>query len=253
MIRLFIGTSPNHEDAEFQSVVEWTARKNCSQEIEIYWLKMEREGPLSGWDTSLWATPFTSYRFAVPELCGFEGRAIYCDVDFMFFGDIAELWNQEIPSPAVGLARSPKRMCTFLWDCSRARLVLPSISKMKKDGGMEAKRLFWSQPDLIRPFEGTWNCLDGEDLPISDIKALHFTRMATQPHLIMAWSRLSLQGRSHWFDGTPRCHPRRDLVQRFRAELDEAEKRGYGVSRYTSEPCFGLYTKRLVGDHEAVR
>jgi hypothetical protein len=253
MIRLYIGTSPNHEDAEAQSVVEWTARKYCSRQIKVHWLKMEREGLLAGWESSLWATPFTGYRMAVPEMCEFEGRAIYCDVDFMILQDLSELWCQPIPFPAVALARSAKRMCVTVWDCARARLALPRVSEMKKDGGMSAKQLFWSRPNLLHPFSGTWNCLDGEDLPIDQIKACHFTRMATQPHLSLAMSRLAKEGRSHWFDGAARRHPRLDLVARFDAELIDAKDHGYGVERYLNEPLYGPYTKRLVGEHEAAR
>src|SRR5665648_266559 len=38
-------------------------------------------------------TGFTFTRFAIPELCGYKGRAIYLDADMLVFRDINELWT----------------------------------------------------------------------------------------------------------------------------------------------------------------
>src|SRR5690349_3684211 len=101
MIRLFIGCSGNNEDLESQAVLEWSIRKNTKRETDITWMQLSRDpaspfysdGP-HGWQTKFWTTPFSGFRWAIPELCCWEGQAIYSDSDVIFFADIGELWDQ---------------------------------------------------------------------------------------------------------------------------------------------------------------
>src|SRR5688500_13788101 len=41
-------------------------------------------------------TEFSNYRFLIPQLCGFVGRAIYLDSDMICLADIAELFCAEM-------------------------------------------------------------------------------------------------------------------------------------------------------------
>lgn len=43
MIRVFVGCAANHEDAESQSVLEYTLRKYASDDLEITWMKLSRD------------------------------------------------------------------------------------------------------------------------------------------------------------------------------------------------------------------
>ncbi len=60
-------------------------------------------------------TPFTFQRFAIPALCGYQGRAIYLDSDMLVLKDIDLLWQQpfagadllSVPEPE-GSTRSPQ-------------------------------------------------------------------------------------------------------------------------------------------------
>jgi Glycosyl transferase family 8 len=56
-------------------------------------------------------TGFSFARFAIPELAGYQGRALYLDADMLVFNDLAFLWRtpfagtkaiiqDEIPAPA---------------------------------------------------------------------------------------------------------------------------------------------------------
>ena len=43
VIRMFIGTSSNGEDNPIEAIYEYSLRKNCSQELDIVWMKQTRD------------------------------------------------------------------------------------------------------------------------------------------------------------------------------------------------------------------
>ena len=90
-IKLFVGCAPNGEDAESQMVLEYTAKKHSSMAVEITWMKHEKEGFWSGWESQTWATPFSGFRWGIPAACKGKGQAIYMDSDMIIIGDLAEL------------------------------------------------------------------------------------------------------------------------------------------------------------------
>ena len=184
-VKLFVGCSANGEDAESQAVLEYTVRKNSSLPVDIVWMKQTHDetSPLYGWSTYTWATPFSGFRWAVPELCNFEGKAIYCDSDFIWLSDIAKLWNQNFQTGKVVMAKGGDnswRYCSCLWDCSAAQEYLLPISRMKalKESHQRMMSFFSQNTNVVQLFEGTWNCVDGEDLPIDKIDALHYSSMS---------------------------------------------------------------------------
>jgi hypothetical protein len=257
MIRVFVGCAPNHDDAESQAVLEYTLRQHASEEVEITWMRLSRN-PTSpfysdsgmGWRTERWATPFSGFRWAIPKLCNFDGRAIYTDSDVIFMADVAELWRQEIPRNKVVLAKGGGqgwRYCVSLWDCYEMRRWVPGWDFLLADPEQHLKlcKFFASRPDLVQPFEGNWNCLDGEDLALDDpaLKVLHYTDMSTQPHLKYALNRMAAKGRRHWYNGPVRPHRRPDVIALFDRLLAEAEAAGYPVSKYEQEPPYGEISK----------
>jgi hypothetical protein len=258
-IRVFAGCAPNHEDVESQSVLEWSIRKHASRPVEIEWMKLSRDpesfwysdGEGNGWNTSMWATPFSAFRWGIPAFCGFEGRAIYCDSDVVFMADIAELWDQTIRPGKVALAKGGGswRYCVSLWDCKEAINHLPAIPWLRREAGAHQRMVgyFKERPHLTDSFQGDWNCLDGEghsDLRDGSLKALHYTDMSTQPQLRHALPRLAAAGKTHWFNGTVKRHPRADVEALFDELLEEAKENGYGPQRYMQDPPFGPIKKQ---------
>ena len=244
MIKVFVGCAPNHDDAESQAVLEYSLRRHTSHDVDITWMKLT-DDPSSpfyapDWDTGQWPTPFSGFRYAVPALCDFEGRAIYMDSDVIVLADIAELFNADMNGKAV-MAKNQGRLCVSLWDCehSSARLSLA-----------DARR--GVRPSLaVQPFPdgANWNCLDGEhyaSLTDPEIKALHYTSMPHQPHLLRAIPRLAVAGLRHWFDGKPTAHWRPDVDALFDANYFAATAAGYTVDRYCQDPPLGAYRKGSV-------
>lgn len=67
-IKIFIGTSPNGEDREIERIYEYSLRKNTKQDIEIEWMKLNKDKNhiWGGWNTKKWFTPFSGFRWAIP-------------------------------------------------------------------------------------------------------------------------------------------------------------------------------------------
>jgi lipopolysaccharide biosynthesis glycosyltransferase len=238
-VKLFVGCAANGEDAESMAVLEYTVRYKSSLPVDIVWMHISND-PLSmlhGWATEKWATPFSGFRWAVPELAGFKGKAIYCDSDFIWMSDIAKLWNQEFEPGKIVMAKGGEdtwRYCCAMWDCAEAQRYLVPLSRMKviPDAHQRYMNFFSNNKDLVQPFQGNWNCIDGEDLPIDKIDALHYSDMSTQFHLQAAIKRLAKTGEKHWFDGEVRPHWRTDLKNYFNEMLILAEHGGWNVEDY---------------------
>jgi lipopolysaccharide biosynthesis glycosyltransferase len=207
-IRIFIGTSANNEDSEAEMVLEYSLKKNTTYPLEITWMRQTKDenSIWGGWETPRWSTPFSGFRWAIPEACNFHGKAIYMDVDQVNLRDIADLYSM----PMAGLplaARRGKRFgghefCVILFDCERMADFLMPVSRMKPNPEAHHRYVnMFSGSELVLDLDPRWNCHDGDGLPIEDIWHLHYTEMATQP-----W-------KPAWFTGQGREHPRQDLVK----------------------------------------
>lgn len=263
MIKIFVGCAPNHEDAESQAVLEWSIRKHASEPVEIEWMMLSRD-PKSyyfsdggeGWQTAEWATPFSGFRWGIPERCGFEGRALYMDSDIIVMADIAELYHQDFQPGKFIMAKGGNswRFCVALFDCAAARKFAMPLHRAKttRDGHkMMIQELTGSH--YVQPFVGDWNCLDGEnhtDLRDGVMKALHYTDMSTQPQLRYAIPRLAAAGRHHWYNGRFKLHPRDDVMKLFDEMLTEANIHDFIIDSYLKTPLYGEINKRSLKDYK---
>jgi hypothetical protein len=251
-VRVFVGCSANGEDAEAQAMLEYTLRHYATQPVEITWMTLSRD-PISpwysnpqkreGWNTLGWATPFSAFRWGIPYVCSFHGRAIYMDVDMVARDDIAKLWAQNIPDGAAFLAKDGKHSCVMLFDCARMKAVLPAIDKLRTEGVYRTVRNEVGK--AAARFDGNWNCLDGENyssLTDPDIKVIHFTKVETQPHLKWALPRLKAAGQQHWNRmAQPLPHARRDVEPLVDYIWAKAQAAGYTAERYLPATPFGRY------------
>lgn len=220
-IRVFVGTSPA-DDIEAERTLRYSIEKHTSRPVEFTWMHSEHPPYWSGWDQSSWATPFSGYRWSVPEAAGFTGRAIYIDVDMLCLADLAELYDREIPDGKCVLGRGDWRLCVSLWDCERTRKLgwIPPIAQLKRKAGWH-RTLNRSAPPFQATMGAEWNCTDGRGLTsenrefaIEEIKILHFTERRSQPWR-PAWAARRLQFQDH---------RRPDLVQLWQKYHEEALK-----------------------------
>jgi hypothetical protein len=256
-IKVFVGCDPNNCDLEQMMVLDYSIHKHTNQPVEIIWMQLSRD-PESfwysdpqkgkGWDTQKWATPFSGFRWAIPEYCGFEGRAIYMDADIVVLSDLAELWQHPIKGEAIVAAKITDdlaRLCTCVWDCKKAKENIIDIEKLKKDpeGHQKMMDKFRSNFQLTAPYQDSYNCVDGENLAVEDIKILHYSDMGTQFSHKYSLPRVKEEGFEHWFDGKVISHPRQDLAELFDGYYNEALTAGYNLDNYRVKP-FGVFPKK---------
>lgn len=196
MIKIFVGTSANGEDAVAEKTLEYSLRKHSSEPVEVIFMR-NNDSYMGYFNSSTWATPFTNLRWTIPEYCGFSGRAIYMDVDQLNLKDISELYHIDLNGKPF--ASREDRLCVMVIDCAAMQPLLQPVSVIKNTPTY-GNNIYWEIVKKSHHFDTRWNCLDGEDRPISDIWHLHFTSMPTQP-----W-------KPAWFRGIPKPHWRQDLV-----------------------------------------
>ena len=233
-INIFVGTSSNNEDSEAEMVLEYTLRKNTEHSLNITWMRQtsDEDSIWNGWETPRWSTPFSGFRWAIPEACDFSGRAIYMDVDQLNLRDISELYNIDLQGRPLAARRGARfgghEFCVIVMDCElMGNLVMPA-ARMKNNPDAHHRYIgMFSGTDYTLDLDPRWNCHDGDGLDLDNIWHLHYTKMSTQP-----W-------KPAWFTGVAEEHPRQDLVKLWFDMRAEATENGFSP-RINPEP-FGDY------------
>ncbi len=255
-IKVFVGCDPNNCDLEQMMVLDYSIRKHTKHDVEIVWMQLSHDENSAwfsnpkqqqGWHTEKWATPFSGFRWAIPEYCGFKGRAIYMDADVLVLCDLAELWNHPMAAGTMVVGKGGgqvARLCTCVWDCQEAKNHLPPLAQMKQDPDAHQKmmQVLQKNPQWVHYYQDTYNCVDGEGLDIKQIKILHYSDMGTQFSHAYSLPRLRDAGMSHWFDGDILPHPRQDLSALFDEYYQAAVDAGYRPENYAVRP-FGVFPK----------
>jgi lipopolysaccharide biosynthesis glycosyltransferase len=144
------------------------------------------------------ATEFTYTRFFVPYLQGFKGWALFCDCDFLWLTDIAELVSMLDDNYAIMCVHhdhQPKEnrkmddrpqtqyprknwSSMVLYNCSHPANSVLTTDIANKETGAFLHRFQWLTDDLIGEIPESWNWLEGwSDKPSSGHpNAIHYTR-----------------------------------------------------------------------------
>lgn len=192
MIKVLIATDSDiHGDAE--KVIEYSILKNTSAEVNIQFIR-------PGWKSG--CTGFTNHRFLIPEMCNYDGYAIYLDVDMLILGDIEELWNYKTQGK---WCTTPMRDDVSVIDCSAfTDLPKESILKQNKIHKEQIRRQIGTRKLENIPIE--WNTID---TVYENTKLIHYSDLNTQP-----W---------HPIPGHPyKPHPHAEVSALFFQYLDEA-------------------------------
>lgn len=234
-IRMFIGSSSNGEDKTIEAAYENSLRKNCSEELDIVWMRQTHDETSfwHGFETHTWPTPFSGFRWAIAEYCNFEGRAIYTDCDMINYRDMKELWETDMEGKPLAARKGNRfgghEFCVTLIDCEAFQPYTIPVGRHRRLSETHQRniRRFSGNDELVKELDPRWNCLDGEDYDLNDIWQLHFTNMATQP-----WQ-------PSWYTGNPMPHPRQDVVEAYQTALAEAVEAGYDPESYIPNQLFG--------------
>lgn len=143
---------------------------------------------------------FTYARFSVPELCEFEGWAIFVDgADMICTADIAELWKLRDERFAVQVVKHDYRTkhlrkyigtamecgnmdyprknwsSVILWNCGHKANRILTAENIADQPGSYLHRFEWLFDDEIGELPHSWNWLPQEFGVNSQAKLLHFT------------------------------------------------------------------------------
>lgn len=179
-------------------------------------------------------TEFSNYRFLIPSLCNFEGRAIWLDSDMLCIGDISELYDTDMgdydflaKKSAYGLAETDQwGLSVSLFDCRKAKFdVAKYFSEIGEkyytygDLHQMTPKFLSFHPFKIGPMDPKWNDFDFFD---KETKLIHYTNLYTQP-----WKY--------------RSHPYGDL---WFVHFEEAYKSGFITDRDIELALVRSYVRR---------
>lgn len=136
-------------------------------------------------------TEFSNYRFYIPELCGFKGKAVFLDSDLVCLGDIVELLDLPmngsdvlaVPGNYAGTDRWA--LSVMVMNCETCRLDVEKIYD-EIDAGLYTYSDFSGfssaylkhHPLKLGRLERKWNSFDEVQ---ADTKIIHYTDLYTQP------------------------------------------------------------------------
>jgi mitochondrial fission protein ELM1 len=173
-VRIFLGTEEGQHRAE--RIFVWSIEKvrDPSRVYEIHLMKH-----VAGFDQRGWRTGFTCYRFAIPDFAGRQGKAIYNDVDQIYFVDPALLFDLEMDGHGY-LAIDARDTSVMLIDCEK---MLPWWNR-ERASAYGAKGPLTSEPAKVPGLWGQldphWNARDQEYVE-GRTMCLHYTALHQQP------------------------------------------------------------------------
>lgn len=147
---------------------------------------------------ALASTEFTYTRFLVPALNQYRGWAIFCDCDFLWLGDVAELialrddrygvmcvHHDHQPTETVkmdGAVQTRYRRKNWsslvLWNCGHPANTGLTPEVVNRESGAFLHQFQWLADNLIGAVPETWNWLEGWNRrPATGApKVVHYTR-----------------------------------------------------------------------------
>ena len=172
-VRIFVGSEPAQQRAE--RVLLWSIERVRDPARE-YRIALMRELP--GFDRRGWTTGFTNYRFAIPQLCGAQGVALYNDVDQIYLRDPGELFD--LPQDGCGYRAITADDPSVMWLDCEAMAEVWTLERAQRERKQRLIGRAIEQPGLYARLDPRWNVRDAERPP-ADAWLIHFTTLHTQP------------------------------------------------------------------------
>ena len=224
MLHLFIGWDPNEQDA--YKVAAHSAVRRSSLPLVVHPVKerpLRQEGlytrPYSvtasgqrvdGLDGKPFSTEFSFTRFLVPHIArklGLSGQVLFCDGDFLFLSDLADLFRDTDQRSVVSVVKhnylplnnskmdgqSQEQYRRKLWSSLMMfNLDHPRLDKLDAEYvnthcGQTLHHFDWVGDDLIGEIDERWNWIPGASPTIKSgfhwaPNAVHFTEGVPYVH-----------------------------------------------------------------------
>lgn len=207
IIRVFIGhdsRTPNHTEVCRESILANTQSPVFIETLDMDALRRaslyrrwhymnEDEVIVDGVDGRPFSSEFTFTRFLIPCLMQWKGYAIFCDSDFMFKGDIQEIWDTRDSRYAVRVAKQeyasrssmkknlvpqqnyPRKNWSslILWNASHPAHHMLTSYMVNSSSGSWLHRFSWLDDLDIGGLDPRWNWIEGTTE--GEPQAVHFT------------------------------------------------------------------------------
>ncbi len=198
-LRVFVGWD-SREIAAY-AVCCHSLQRRASIPIDFFPLKIEHlraQGHFWREEDPLATTEFTYTRFLAPYLTGYRGRVLYCDCDFLWLSDVAELLEMFDPGKAVQCVHHDYRprdvvkmdgkpqtsyprknwSSLMLFNCEHPSTRSLTPASVNRQTGAYLHRMQWAADKDIGVLPAEWNWLEGwDERPAEGLpKAVHFTR-----------------------------------------------------------------------------
>jgi hypothetical protein len=197
--RIYMGFD-RREPQAFE-VARFSLARRASIEVEVMPIRLDElraRGLYWRGADPLAATEFTYSRFLTPALAGFRGWALFCDCDFLWLGDIADLAAHAVTRKALYCVQHDYRpqesikmdgavqtvyprknwSSLMLFNCGHPAVKRLTPALVNSETGAFLHRMQWvADPDIgALPVE--WNWLEGwnQKPERGTPKAVHFTR-----------------------------------------------------------------------------
>ena len=107
MWKVYIGWDPAQQEAA--EVCRYTLLKHSTIPLQVSFLRLKdlQEQKIIWKNDPAATTETTLSRFVVPHLSNFQGHSIYVDPDFVFLGDVREIFQSMDPRYAVMVVKMP--------------------------------------------------------------------------------------------------------------------------------------------------
>ena len=144
------------------------------------------------------STEFTYSRFLIPALMNYKGWAVFCDCDFLFFQDIALLFNSIEDDKAIYCVKHDykpkekhkmdgqqqtiyprKNWSSFIvYNCEHPSNKKLTVDLVNSETGSFLHQFKWLSDDEIGSLDERWNWLEGWTSDKNNNKpyAVHYTR-----------------------------------------------------------------------------
>jgi lipopolysaccharide biosynthesis glycosyltransferase len=202
VIRVFIGSG--EASLLERKVAIYSLKKHTQRKLEIYVFNgthnaielNEQEpflAPLSLRLKYQNITEFSLYRFLIPQICNYQGKAIWIDSDTVCIADIAELFDTPLNGcNFLAKAEAYNTTSQNLWglsvmliDCEQTRFDLETYFDEIAQGlytytdfSCMSPAFLAHHPFKIGQMDSQWNVFDYCD---EQTKLIHYTNLTTQP------------------------------------------------------------------------
>ena len=198
-MKVFVGYDPREDIAYRVCEYSIKARNAGVEVIPLKQSELREAGIYTREPDALSSTEFTFTRFLVPHLMNYEGWALFCDCDFLFQIDVAEIFKQAQNQYAVMCVQHdytpteiekmdgckqlpyPRKNWSslILWNCGHPANagLIPQIVNNENNTGQFFHRFQWLLDEQVGPLSHEYNWLvnwykepqDGKP------KAIHYT------------------------------------------------------------------------------